>query len=68
MPREGLFAVVRQAGDIRVGDKVETVSLGDGTCDRTPEQAVREFEEERAKEAALKERAAAVGFDTAAKE
>ena len=68
MPREGLFAVVRQAGDIKVGDKVETVSLGDGTCDRTPEQAVREFEEERAKEAALKERAAAVGFDTAAKE
>ncbi|MBU4555933.1 MAG: sulfurase [Actinobacteria bacterium] len=52
MPREGLFAVVRQAGDIDVGDSVEVISLGDGTCDRTPEQAVREFAEERAREAA----------------
>jgi MOSC domain-containing protein YiiM len=64
MPREGIFAVVRHAGDVNVGDTVETLSLGDGTCDRTPEEAVREFEEERAKEAALKERAAAAGFET----
>jgi MOSC domain-containing protein YiiM len=53
MPREGLFAVVRTGGPVSVGDAVETVSLGDGTCDRTPASAIREFEEERAKEAAL---------------
>jgi MOSC domain-containing protein YiiM len=52
MPREGLFAVVRTAGDIKVGDEVAVVSLGDGTCDRTPESAIREFAEERAREAA----------------
>jgi MOSC domain-containing protein YiiM len=52
MPREGLFAVVRGAGDIAVGDAVTVVSLGDGTCDRTPEEAIREFERERAEEAA----------------
>lgn len=73
MPREGIFAVVREAGDITVGDEIAVVSLGDGTCDRTPASAIREFAEERAREdaareaekaAALKERADAVGFDT----
>ena len=68
MPREGVFAVVRHGGPVRVGDAIVTVSLGDGVCDRTPESAIREFEEERAKEAALIERAAAVGFKTAAGE
>lgn len=75
MPREGVFAVVRTAGDIEVGDLVEVVSLGDGTCDRTPEEAVREFAEERAREAAelaaadeakraaLELRASKAGFD-----
>lgn len=52
MPREGLFAVVRSAGDVRVGDAVEVVSLGDGTCDRTPASAIAEFEAEKAAEAA----------------
>jgi MOSC domain-containing protein YiiM len=52
MPREGLFAVVREAGDVAVGDKVETVSLGDGECDRTPPEAIAEFEAEKAAEAA----------------
>jgi len=61
MPREGVFAVVREAGDVDTGDVVRVVSLGDGTCDRTPPEAVREFEEERAKEAALIERAQALG-------
>ncbi len=61
MPREGVFAVVREAGDVDTGDVVRVVSLGDGTCDRTPPEAVREFEEERAKEAALVERAQALG-------
>jgi MOSC domain-containing protein YiiM len=52
MPREGLFAVVRAAGDVVVGDAVEVVSLGDGTCDRTPAEAIAEFEAEKAAEAA----------------
>jgi MOSC domain-containing protein YiiM len=52
MPREGLFAVVRQAGDVAVGDPVELVELGDGTCDRTPPEAIAEFEAEKAAEAA----------------
>jgi MOSC domain-containing protein YiiM len=52
MPREGLFAVVREAAEIRVGDAVRVVSLGDGTCDRTPPEAIAEFEAEKAREAA----------------
>jgi MOSC domain-containing protein YiiM len=52
MPREGLFAVVREAGDVAVGDVIEVVSLGDGTCDRTPPEAIAEFEAEKAAEAA----------------
>ena len=68
MPREGLFAVVRTPGDVKVGDRVEVVSLGDGTCDRTPEEAVREFEEEKAKEAALMERAKSIGVSPASEE
>ena len=52
MPRDGLFAVVRRAGQVRVGDTIEVVSLGDGTCDRTPASAIAEFEAEKAAEAA----------------
>jgi MOSC domain-containing protein YiiM len=52
MPREGLFAVVREAGRVRAGDRVEVVSLGNGTCDRTPAEAIAEFEAEKAAEAA----------------
>ena len=51
MPREGLFAVVRAAGEVRVGDPIEVLSLGDGTCDRTPASAIAEFEAEKAAEA-----------------
>jgi MOSC domain-containing protein YiiM len=65
MPREGVFAVVREAGDVDTGDVVEAVSLGDGTCDRTPQEAIREFEEERAKEAALQAHAVELGLDAA---
>lgn len=36
MPREGIFAVVRKAGPISVDDEVKLITLGDGTCDRTP--------------------------------
>jgi MOSC domain-containing protein YiiM len=52
MPREGLFAVVRAAGTVRVGDPITVISLGDGTCDRTPARAILEFEAEKAAEAA----------------
>ena len=52
MPREGLFAVVRAAGDVSVGDAVTVRSLGNGTCDRTPAEAIAEFEAEKAREAA----------------
>lgn len=48
MPREGVFAVVREAGDVAVGDEVEIVSLGDGTCDRSPEDSLAESESVRA--------------------
>jgi len=54
MPREGLFGVVREADEVRVGDAVEVISLGDGTCDRTPAEAIAEFEAEKAAEAAAR--------------
>lgn len=34
MPKEGIFAVVRSAGPVNVGDAVQVTALGDGTCDR----------------------------------
>lgn len=52
MPKEGIFAVVREAAHLKVGDTVEVVSLGDGTCDRTPQSAIDEFKREREAEAA----------------
>jgi MOSC domain-containing protein YiiM len=48
MPREGIFAVVREPGDIAVGDTIEVVSLGDGTCSRSPEESLAESESVRA--------------------
>jgi MOSC domain-containing protein YiiM len=54
MPRDGLFAVVRAAGEVCVGDLIEVLSLGDGTCDRTPASAIAEFEAEKAAEAAAR--------------
>jgi hypothetical protein len=45
MPREGVFAVVREPGDVAVGDSIELVSIGDGTCDRSPADAVAESAE-----------------------
>lgn len=36
MPREGIFGVVREPGDIKVGDEVVITAIGDGSCDRTP--------------------------------
>jgi MOSC domain-containing protein YiiM len=48
MPREGVFAVVRTPGGVAVGDTIEVVSLGNGVCDRTPEDALLASEEVRA--------------------
>ncbi|MBE0476354.1 MAG: hypothetical protein IBX62_04555 [Coriobacteriia bacterium] len=39
MPKEGIFAVVRVAGPVSVGDEVRVLSLGDGACDRVPADA-----------------------------
>ena len=48
MPREGIFGVVRTPGEVAVGDTVKIVSLGDGTCDRSPEESLIASEEVRA--------------------
>jgi len=50
MPREGVFAVVREAGPVEVGDTIELVTLGSGVCDRTPPDLAREAEEALAAE------------------
>ena len=47
MPREGIFGVVVEAGDVRVGDEIELVSLGAGTCARSPEDSLAESESVR---------------------
>ena len=40
-PREGIFFVALEGGAINVGDPVEVVSLGDGTCAYTPSGLTR---------------------------
>jgi hypothetical protein len=47
MPREGIFAVVREPGDVAVGDVIELLSIGDGTCARSPEESLAESESVR---------------------
>ena len=51
-PREGVFFVALHGGMVRVGDAVEVVKMGDGTCEFTPQEALDEIERERAREAA----------------
>lgn len=48
MPREGVFAVVRVEGPVKVGDMIEVISTGDGTCDRSPEETLVASEQVRA--------------------
>jgi MOSC domain-containing protein YiiM len=48
MPREGIFAVVRTPGEVAVGDTVEVIGVGDGTCDRSPADSLAASEELRA--------------------
>jgi MOSC domain-containing protein YiiM len=47
-PREGIFGVVRKEGDVSVGDSIEVLAWGDGTCSATPPEALAEVEEARA--------------------
>lgn len=47
MPREGIFAVVRTAGEVRVGDTIRVVEIGDGTCSRAPQDSLDESERVR---------------------
>lgn len=46
-PREGIFGVVLEGGMAKKGDRIEIVSLGDGTCKYTPPEALAEIEEAR---------------------
>ncbi|MDR3053630.1 MAG: MOSC domain-containing protein [Coriobacteriales bacterium] len=47
-PREGIFSVVREEGLIKVGDTIEVITWGNGTCDATPREALDEVEAARA--------------------
>ena len=44
-PHEGIFGVVLHGGDIHVGDFIEVVRLGDGSCSFTPPEALAEVEQ-----------------------
>lgn len=46
-PREGIFGVVLQGGAVSVGDAIEVVKRGDGTCAYTPPEALAEVEAAR---------------------
>lgn len=42
-PREGIFFVALEGGAVNVGDPVEVVALGDGSCAYTPPEALAEL-------------------------
>jgi MOSC domain-containing protein YiiM len=46
-PREGIFSVVRKPGIIKVGDRIEVLVWGEGSCDATPPEALAEVEAAR---------------------
>lgn len=46
-PHEGIFGVVLQGGEIHIGDAIQVVKLGDGTCSFTPAEALKEVEQAR---------------------
>ena len=48
-PHEGIFGVVLQGGEVHVGDDIQMVKLGDGTCSFTPAEALKEVEQARRK-------------------
>lgn len=47
-PHEGIFGVVLNGGEVHVGDAIEIVRMGDGTCTFTPPEALAEVERARA--------------------
>ncbi|MDR1014483.1 MAG: MOSC domain-containing protein [Coriobacteriales bacterium] len=47
-PREGIFSVVRKEGAVQVGDSIEVLEWGDGSCSATPQEALDEVEAARA--------------------
>ncbi|ACV21254.1 MOSC domain-containing protein [Slackia heliotrinireducens] len=47
-PREGIFGVVLEGGQVQVGDPIDVVKMGDGTCEFSPAEAIAEVEEARA--------------------
>lgn len=49
-PREGIFAWVLEGGEVHDGDDIEVVAWGDGTCERTPQEALDEVAEFRKRE------------------
>lgn len=46
-PHEGIFGVVLKGGEAHVGDTIEIVKMGDGTCSFTPAEALEEVEQAR---------------------
>lgn len=44
-PHEGIFGVVLQGGEVAVGDAIELVRRGDGSCAYTPQEALDEVEQ-----------------------
>ena len=46
-PHEGIFGVVLQGGKVHIGDDIQVVKLGDGTCSFTPAEALKEVEQAR---------------------
>ena len=46
-PHEGIFGVVLHGGEVRTGDDIQVVKLGDGTCSFTPAEALKEVERAR---------------------
>lgn len=46
-PHEGIFGVVLRGGEVHVGDDIQVVKLGDGTCSFTPAEALQEVEQAR---------------------
>lgn len=47
-PREGIFFVVRRSGQVKPGDAITVLELGDGTCAATPQAALDELARQNA--------------------
>ena len=47
-PREGIFAVVLNDGEVQAGDPIKVLKRGDGTCEYSPADEIAKVEEARA--------------------